>query len=133
MGAWGPHPFDNDDALDWASELKTASDLAPVRSALDATVDSDEPLDADVASRALAACEVIARLKGNNGVMNAYTEAVDEWVRMRPMVPPSDLVRLARDAIAKVLGARSELRELWEESGGDEWQAAVRDLARRVG
>ena len=37
-------------------------------------------LDVDAACEGLAACEVVARLKGNWGARNAYTETVDKWV-----------------------------------------------------
>jgi hypothetical protein len=104
-----------------------------VRQALDAVVEvGDEDLDSDEACRALAACEVIARLKGNWGKRDAYTERVDKWVEAHPQTPPPDLVTLALSAIDRIRTEPSELLELWEESSAEKWQASVDDLRRRV-
>jgi hypothetical protein len=133
MGAWDVDTFDNDTACDWILELESTSDLSCVRQALDAVVEvGDEDLDSDEACRALAACEVIARLKGNWGKRDAYTERVDKWVEAHPQTPPPDLVTLALSAIDRIRTEPSELLELWEESSAEKWQASVDDLRRRV-
>ncbi|MFO0836482.1 MAG: DUF4259 domain-containing protein [Phycisphaerales bacterium] len=135
MGAWGIDTFDNDMACDWAASLEDYEDLSLVISALQAAIDeSEDYLDAEVASAALAACEVIARLHGRFGAQNAYSEAVDTWVRAHPMVPDDSIVALANEAIDAVLGKHSELRELWEEGDGDSaaWKASVESLRKRV-
>jgi hypothetical protein len=53
MGAWGAGAFDNDDALDWLSELGDSPDFALGRAALDVT--ALEYLEAPEGSAALAA------------------------------------------------------------------------------
>ena len=78
------------------------------------------------------ACEVIARLKGNWGVRNPYTETVDKWVESHNIVPPDDLVQFAAAVIDRVLTAPSELLELWEEGDANEWRNAVANLRSRV-
>ena len=84
MGAWGTGIFDNDMACDWTGELDGADDLSPVEEALDEVLAiGDGYLDSDEASGALAACEVIARLKGNWGKRDAYSEDLDEWVKKK--------------------------------------------------
>ena len=93
----------------------------------------DEYVDQDVACNALAACEVLARLRGNHGYENAYTKKVDAWVSAHPSTPPPALLKRALSVIDRILGDGSELRELWEESGGDDWRKAMDDLRRRVG
>ena len=134
MGAWGANTFDNDAACDWGYELEAASDLSPVREALARVVAvGADYLDPDVACEALAACEVIARLKGNWGVRDAYTETVDRWVSEHPTEPSSDLVDQALAAIDRVLSSPSELLELWDEDGeNEEWHDAVANLRSRV-
>lgn len=65
MGAWDVDTFDNDTACDWAYDLADASDLSLVQQTLEAVLQTgDEYLEMDPACEALAACEVIARLKG---------------------------------------------------------------------
>jgi hypothetical protein len=134
MGAWGGNTFDNDTARDWAYGLEDTHDLALVTSALQAVVGSGaEPLDADLACEALAACEVIARLKGQWGARDAYTEIVDAWVVAHPAAPTSDLVSAATTAIDRVLSPPSDLVDLWNDSAdAEQWRAAVADLRERV-
>jgi hypothetical protein len=134
VGAWGVNTFDNDVACDWAYGLENARDLALVRGALQAILQSGTgPLDADLACEGLAACEVIARLKGQWGVRDAYTEEIDAWVVAHPTAPPPDLVPAATTAIDRVLSQPSELVGLWDETAeGEQWRAAVADLRARV-
>ena len=135
MGAWGVLAFDNDSACDWASGLEGVDDLSLVQEALDAVDEDEVYLEASVATDALAACEVIARLRGAPGYQNPYTEAVDEWVKSHPIAPSPSLRKKAHAAIDRVLGIHSELRELWEESEPeyDNWVSAVEDLRERMG
>jgi Domain of unknown function (DUF4259) len=133
MGAWGELAFDNDAANDWAYGLDEVDDLSLVESALVELEDvGDEYLDQDVACNALAACEVLARLLGNFGYRNAYTEKVDSWVAAHPTKPKPALLIRARNAIQRVLGEQSELRQLWEETDGDSWRKTVEDLRQRL-
>ena len=133
MGAWGTDTFDNDTACDWAVGLEGVSDLSFVQETLDRvlTVGKDY-LDADDGCEGLAACEVIARLRGNYGVRNAYTEDVDRWVEHHNSLSTDELVDLALAVIDRVLAAPSELLELWDEGEATEWHNAVDDLRKRV-
>jgi hypothetical protein len=134
MGAWGELAFDNDTANDWAYGLEESGDLALIESALaDLEERGDEYVDQDVACNALAACEVLARLRGNHGYRNAYTKKVDAWVTVHPLTPPPALLRRALSAIDRILRDESELRQLWDDAGGDDWRKAMDDLRRRVG
>jgi hypothetical protein len=133
MGAWGELAFDNDTANDWAYGLEDVTDLSLVESALGELEEvGDEYLDQEVACSALAACEVLARLQGNFGYTNAYTEKVDAWVAANPIVPALALLKRAHDAIQRILGESSELRELWEEGEGDSWRKSVEGLEQRL-
>src|SRR5690606_28848803 len=109
MGAWGELAFDNDTANDWAYGLDDVSDLSLVESAFDELeAIGDEYLDQDVACCALAACEVLARLRGNFGYKNAYTETVDDWVAAHPLTPSKALLSRAASAIDRILADASE-------------------------
>ena len=133
MGTWGADTFENDTACDWAYSLEDVDDLALVEAALTAVLDEEEYLDADLGCEALAACEVVARLRGNFGTRNASTGSVDEWVNTHPQEPPPALVQLAHRAIDRVTQADSELRQLWDSAGAEPWLAAVESLRRRLG
>ena len=132
MGAWGVLAFDNDEANDWAYDLENVDDLSLVESSF-GEVESAGYLEAPVASEALAACEVLARLLGRAGYNNAYTEKVDSWVAAHHITPPPSLVARANSVIDRVIGDKSELRDLWEESGEQEdWLKTVEDLRARL-
>ena len=135
MGAWGPGIFENDTACDWAYGLEGLKDLSLVESALDAVLEAagGECLEAPQAEEALAAAEVIARLQGNWGVKDPYTEAMDRWVQKVKLAPGPELARKALASIQRILSAPSELLELWEESEDFEaWKKSVEDLKARI-
>lgn len=132
MGAWGAGAFDNDDACDWVDDLENVRDLSIVRDALRVVIETAETyLELPEASSALAACEVIASLRGNRGD-TSHSQTVDRWVQANPHDVPPDLIEAAVAAIDRILGPASELRELWEEAESGEWIAAVTDLRSRV-
>ena len=137
MGTWGVGTFENDTASDWAFEMEGAEDLTPVLQAITSVLQTgDDYLDVDDACCALAACEVVARLKGNWGVRDAYSEPVDLWVQTYSKTnsekPRDVLVEGALAAIDRVLKPPSELLELWQEDDATEWIAAVGELRERV-
>jgi hypothetical protein len=68
VGAWGELAFDNDAANDWAYGLDDVNDLSLVESAFaELEAVGSAYLDQDLACNALAACEVLARLRGQPG------------------------------------------------------------------
>src|SRR5215470_7757092 len=88
MGAWGTGIFDNDTACDWAYKLEKVNNLSVIESALDEVLNvGEEYLDSHEAQEALAAAEVIARLKGTPGIGCGYTETVDKWVEKNRLTP----------------------------------------------
>ena len=134
MGAWGTGIFDNDTACDWAYGLKETNDLSLIECALDKVLKvGSEYLDASDAEKALAAAETVARLKGNWGIKDSYTETMDKWVETARLVPPQALIEKAFKATERVISGPSELLELWGE--GIEftaWEESVKDLSRRL-
>lgn len=133
MGAWGVLAFDNDSANDWAYDLEESDDLSLVESAFEEVeqVGADY-LDQDLACAALAACEVLARLRGNAGYSNAYTAKVDTWVAAHRIIPAPELLVRASAVIDRILGNDSELCELWAGGDGEEWKKATQDLRDRL-
>ncbi len=130
MGAWGAGNFDNDTAWDWAHALEEAHDLSLVEEAIGRVLEAGGYLDAPDAEEAIAAAEVIARLQGNPG---DYAEKVDEWVSENKFAVSAELAKKSHTALERILGADSELAELWGESESfDEWKAAVTDLKARI-
>ncbi|MBD1872581.1 DUF4259 domain-containing protein [Nodosilinea sp. FACHB-131] len=134
MGTWSVDAFGNDDAADWAFELAESNDLSLVEAAIDGALAESDYLEAPDAAIALAAIEVIARLNGNWGDRNAYSEPADAWIaQVNVQLNPELLVR-ARAAINRILSEDSEMLELWQDSGDHEaWLGSVENLRSRLG
>ena len=62
-------------------------------------LDEDDYLECDEACDCLGACEVIARLQGQWGIKNPYSEDLDKWVEANPTPVSDDLKILAVSAI----------------------------------
>lgn len=134
MGTWSVDAFGNDDAADWAFELADSTDLSLVEAAIDGVLAESDYLDAPEAAIALAAIEVLARLNGQWGDRNPYTAPADAWVAQINMQPAPELLVRAHAAIDRILGADSEMVELWQGSDDYEaWLALVQDLRSRLG
>ena len=79
MGAWGTGNFENDTALDWVWDLKTATNLKLIEQAVSDALGASDFLDADLGCTCLAAAEVVAALRGNPG--EGLPEDVSAWVK----------------------------------------------------
>lgn len=133
MGAWGYRTFENDTAADWVLDLESTDDLTLVLAAIDEVISTGEGyLDQDVACRALAACEVLTRLRRDTGDSLPTIEGVDSWVVQHPTHVSPELLLRAASAIKRILAPSSELRELWDEVGSQDWESEVRSLLDRV-
>jgi hypothetical protein len=133
MGAWAEDAFGNDTACDWADEFSEDPSIERVEEAIDSIFDADDYLDSDQASEGLVACEIVARLKGNWGIKNAYSERIDKWVASTKITPSAELVKKTQNAIHRILGENSELQELWDEDGENEkWHGEMNSLLKRV-
>lgn len=130
MGAWSHEPFGNDTAGDWSYGLLETQDLSSIESALDAVAEVGEDyLEADLASEAIGAIEVLAKLLGKGTQSDAYTEDIDQWVKDHPLQPSAELLAKARRAIERIQSPDSELLELWDEGGeADAWKATLHQL-----
>lgn len=128
MGAWDIGPFENDNAADFAAFLDEAEQDERgeiVRRVLAAVADSSDYLESDEGAEAVAAAALIAaQLPGGLPVSPAYGPKQP----LPPFAP--ELRELAAAALGRVLGADSELAELWDETEYSlPWRA---DLAQLV-
>ncbi|HEX9855204.1 MAG TPA: DUF4259 domain-containing protein [Acidimicrobiia bacterium] len=133
MGAWDIGPFDNDDAADWVWKLDGASDYAYVVAALApvARCDRDAQLAAWDASVAVAAAESLAAAAQRPGPWR-LPESVCSWIDRIERAPTPDEREVARAAVQRAGTAPSELLEMWNEAGADEWLAGLGDLDGRL-
>ncbi len=130
MGAWGHGSFENDDTSDWVYQLEESTDLSPVHAALAAVADERVPyLEAPECCAAIAAAEVVAALAGKPG--NSLPDTIADWCRGKGGVE-DDVREQAVRAIDTIL-AKSELKELWEETDDfDAWTQVVNELRERL-
>lgn len=135
MGTWSCKPFGNDTAGDWAFGLDKSNDLSYVEAALDVVIeqDKDDELESTDAEEAIAACEVLSKLLGKGTQSDGYTQGVDTWVASLKIKPDSGMLKKAQKALKRVAGKNSELRELWEEEGADDWKESIKALRAALG
>lgn len=132
MGTWSHEPFGNDDANDWAYGLEEVSGLSLIEEAIDRVLEAEEYLEAPEASEAVAAVEVLAKLLGKGTETDTYTEKVDEWVKSVSVRPGAGILAKANRALERILGENSELRQLWEEGGAQEWLGSIDSLQKAI-
>lgn len=132
MGAWGIKNFENDDAMDLVGEMDDDG-WAYVLDAIEAVilVPDDEFPDAYNCSRALAAIEYIAAVKGSPAT--DLPDDASDWVTGHENEPlEQHTMDDAMRAMDRII-AQSELKEHWEEAGQlDAWKAVVADLKTRI-
>ena len=130
MGAWGHRSFENDDALDWVFELGESSDFSVISAAFDALfAEQEDYLDAYYCTRALAAAEVVAALKGKPA--GSLPDEVTAWLKGKTQ--PDDALTASAVKAVDAAVTDSELKELWEESEEFAvWQSDVQGLLERL-
>ena len=124
MGAWGPKAFENDAALDFAAEIRTAQDLADAL-----TIRThDQPIDVDTACRIVVVGECVAAMRGHasDDIPNALAERLATFGK-----PSKSLFHHSRDHLSAVM-LRSELMELWAEDDATPFNLAMHDLLERL-
>ena len=134
MGTWGVGSFSNDNAADWIWELEEADDLSVVEAAIARVLDAgDELVESPEAEEAIAAAEVLARLKGMPDDPEDSSEEVDQWIASHPIAPPAALIEKAIQALQRIMRDPSELLECWQDSDDlAGWTAAMNDLEKRL-
>lgn len=130
MSTWDYYNFDNDAAADFAEEFLENPNEAVLYEALATAAEEEGHLEADIASEALAAAEIVAAILG----------------RPAPDIPPGllpavarldagdseDLRELAEEAVAAVLN-KSELQQEWAgRSDYANWQHLQQNLLTRL-
>jgi len=115
--------------------LGEVGDLSLIEGTLDrALAAGGENLEAPDAEEALAAAEAVARMLGNFGVRNDYTQTMDAWVAYMNRLPPPDLVAKAQRIVARIQQQPSELLDRWTKTDKSEaWSRSLADLTMRLG
>lgn len=130
MGAWNNKPFGNDTALDWASRLVVSSSDEPISSSIREVLESNDVPDASVSEKAIAAAAVVGAAAKEP--IRTVSKDISAWIRARGYVPDKAVVSEAI-AVLEAVMAKSELRDLWDESEGLQgWLRATSTLQQRL-
>ena len=132
MGAWGTGVYDNDSAADWAHELGGGG-LSMLEEGLK-QIQADTYLDSWEGTAAIAAADVVARLRSGGGEQSAYVEGVTDWVQANRNVEWQQLVAPAIASIDRASSPdNNELYELWAETDLlQEWLAVLGEVRSRL-
>lgn len=136
MGTWGPQIFDNDAACDLAGGI--AHTEAGSGEAEELILGALKPFDAAaegwLVDEALAAADIVARLRGHFGQRDGYTGSIDRWVRKQRVAVTPEMVSAAQAAVANVLQHAEVFAARWTHPEvASEWLDYVRALQARLG
>jgi Domain of unknown function (DUF4259) len=126
MGTWGAGSFENDTAMDWASEVGSLTDIEAVLNSL-AEHDTNTPIDADDAARLVAAAETVAILMGR-----VAADVPDELQARLAGLEASPQMRVNAEICLALVLENSELVDLWAEGEPAEWNLAMTGLINRL-
>jgi hypothetical protein len=123
MGAWDATAFGNDDAADMLVDLLEHSSPREYLAQILAHARETGYLEAPEGSQMVAVAAIVAASKNKEVV--AVPENAASWIDANEsMLRP--LAATALEAISRVRGEKSELRELWQES--EEFPNWIADL-----
>lgn len=114
MGTWNATPFGNDTAMDWMSELTSHVDGSGFLVSTLAQIESSDFPDAPEAEEALAAAAVVAAAATDP--IGGIVADIKGWISTSGFAPDPDVLDCALRALAAIRN-KSELRDLWDESG----------------
>jgi hypothetical protein len=136
MGTWGHGFFEDDSALDFMADLEESDNPKDViKEVFESAINSDY-LESDEGTAIIVAAAYVDRqTNGTRFSPSTYIHplSVDTFPERNTEIDLSDLRSAAVGALERVLSNRSELKELWEESGElGEWEAGVFNLGNRL-
>lgn len=128
MGTWDLGPFDNDVAADWCDDLDhapTVERVAILRSTICVALDDVDYLELHDGSEVVAAAAVVAAHQPN--ARRIDTPYAPDFLTAGEFLDlPEDLAALAAQALDRVTGEGTELRDAY---AGDEFSAWLTSIA----
>lgn len=133
MGAWGTGNFENDTALDFLADMEEGEyPFDPIVGLLEHTAGKPGLIDSRQGEKCLVAAELVAAALGK-----PHPDQPELRLALKPnaSLRLKSVVAAAHKALLRIIGPDSELRELWEQGGGEEyeeWVQEVRGLMARL-
>ena len=131
-GAWGVGSFENDDALDFVSEVLSERMPEPISGPFKHAHHNNGYIDAELGARILVAAEAYAALNGKPG--DDLPEEFAARFAPLPCKPDRKIIGSVENSVRMVMDVdSSELAQLWQESPDyEKWVARVQDLLIRL-
>lgn len=125
-GAWGYGSFENDSANDWVFEIEQTQNTDALLQSL-INVFTDQYIEVDACSHAIAASEVIASFKA--GDFKRLPASLSSWAKKHKSKYEPEMSKLALKALEQCKNIeRSELAQLWKEGGSKEWLLSIKEI-----
>lgn len=131
MGAWGYLTFEDDESLDWLSDLcDQDSPSSFLKECLN--LKGIDYLEYQACTGVLCAAVMIDGLL--NGPAKDLPEEAIQWLASHPKLRVSRLVAPAISGLERLLGGDAELHELWKENRElyPKWKMRIQSLKRRL-
>ena len=131
-GAWGVGSFENDDALDFVSEILGERMPEPISGPFKHANHSNGYIDAALGARILVAAEAYAALNGKPG--DDLPEEFATRFTPLPCKPDRKIIGSVENSVRMVMDVNSsELAQLWQESPDyEKWVERVQGLLIRL-
>ena len=124
MGAWGVKPLENDGALDWLAEYHDDSDIERIFRKIQSYDRKLNDIPSFAGEEAIAACWLLIDL---------HKPKKRLFRKPLTITPKKVLIQSAINTLDLLITDRSELRELWDESGElSKWLASIDELTKSL-
>ena len=134
MGAWGPGIFDDDAAYDFVEIIQDTDDPIEIfKTSFETALEADYLEYDDAHAVTVSAAYMDAILNGTT-YKSESEEGINSFREAKKDLPVQPLKPMAVSALEKVIGANSELNELWSQNEElyPSWQQNIRDLINRL-
>ncbi|MEH8016264.1 DUF4259 domain-containing protein [Rheinheimera muenzenbergensis] len=129
-GTWGVGSFENDSASDWVYELEQKKGSGKLLDTIRA-VFTPQYIEVDTCSSAIAAAEVVASIKSGN--YEPLPESLKKWALENKDVYEPEMSKFTLQALQICKNTKkSELAQLWSESGAEEWLSSIGTLEAKL-
>ncbi|MEQ1906667.1 MAG: DUF4259 domain-containing protein [Pirellulaceae bacterium] len=132
MGTFGTGPFDNDDALDFLSDV-AADGIDAVDRIFDDLMEeaSGECIESDLCAMGVAAIEMVALAKKQKLFSNPILKTLEFPTNLEKKLTTKGRIQKAERVARIVVATNSELAQLWDQAGkGKAWRSRVERIAK---
>lgn len=127
MGTFGTGPFDNDDALDFMSDV-AEDGIDAIDRVLDDVISesSEECIEADLCAMGVAVVEMVVLAKKQKLFSNRMVKTLEFPSNLEKQLATKGRIAKAIRVAKIVVAPNSELSQLWDDAGkGKAWRSRI--------